>query len=146
MTKGKKIRIMVFGTFDVIHPGHEHFFAQARALANRPYLIVSVARDANAERVKGEKPRRSERARLAAIKKLSKKTKLVNKVVLGGLRNHIPHILKQRPNIIALGHDQKEYTNGLKSALAARGLKVKIVRLKAHQRHRYRSSLLLKKN
>ena len=36
-------RIMVFGTFDMIHAGHEDLFRQARALAKEPYLIVSVA-------------------------------------------------------------------------------------------------------
>ena len=137
----EKIRIMVFGTFDVVHPGHRHFFAQARALVKAPakaYLIVSVARDANVKRIKGKKPRFGEKARLARIKKLLE----VDKAVLGAMENHIPHILKQRPQIIALGHDQKAYTEGLHAALAERGLEVKIVRLKAHARHKYRSSLV----
>ncbi len=108
----------------------------------RPYLIVSVARDANVARIKGVGPRHSERVRLAAIKKIS----IIDKVVLGGVGAHLPHIVKMRPQIIALGHDQVEYTRGLGEALKKRGLKVKIVRLKAHKRHRYRSSLYLKKN
>ena len=43
-------RIMVFGTFDIIHAGHEDLFRQARALAEDPHLIVSVARDSAAAR------------------------------------------------------------------------------------------------
>ncbi len=53
-------RIMVFGTFDMIHEGHADLFRQARALASDPYLIVSVARDAVAQRIKGNRPRHSE--------------------------------------------------------------------------------------
>ena len=32
---------------------------------------------------------------------------LVDKIVLSGLKNHIPHIVKENPKIIALGYDQK---------------------------------------
>lgn len=153
---------MVFGTFDVIHPGHKHFFAQARKLARtlsrragqstrpprqrlghrsrQPYLIVSVARDANVKRIKGRAPRHKERQRLAAIKKLSKSSRLVDKAMLGGLRDHLPHIIREQPDVIALGHDQVEYTDGLRGALNRRGLKTKIVRLKPFRRKYYRSS------
>ena len=72
-------RIMVFGTFDMIHAGHEDFFRQARALAKESYFIVSVARDANVERIKGKKPRNSEIARQAALAGHA----LVDEVVLG---------------------------------------------------------------
>ncbi len=153
MPRDKKIRIMVFGTFDVIHPGHLHFFRQARALARspaRPYLIVSVARDVNVKRIKGRAARRNERQRLQAIKELSEKVsktaqsnspKIIDKAVLGGLRDHLPHIIRERPDIIALGHDQVEYTRGLRAALKRLGLNIKIVRLKPFRRGRYRSSL-----
>src|SRR5437762_372631 len=119
-------RVMVFGTFDIIHPGHRNFFAQARALAADPYLIVSVARDKNAARIKGRVPRYTESQRAARLKKISK----IDKVILGGIDDHLPHILKQKPDIIALGHDQKAYVRGLRAALKAAGLKTKTVRLK----------------
>lgn len=131
---------MVFGTFDAIHPGHENFFHQARALTKpRPsYLIVSVARDKNVQRIKGRLPRRGERQRLAALKKHP----FVDQVVLGALTNYLGHIIKYRPDIIALGYDQKAYVRGLKAALAQRGLTPRIVRLKAFQPGVYKSSLL----
>jgi FAD synthetase len=133
-------RIMVFGTFDVVHPGHRNFFQQARSLAEEPYLIVSVARDKNVARIKGKAPRRSETARAAALKKIS----IIDKVVLGADGNPLPHILKQKPDIIALGHDQTAYVRGLRSALKAAGLKTKIVRLKPFRRDKYKSSLYTK--
>jgi len=43
MNKIKKKKVMVFGTFDIFHPGHRSFLNQAKKYGN--YLIVVVARD-----------------------------------------------------------------------------------------------------
>lgn len=131
------VRIMVFGTFDILHKGHLNFFKQARKLSSQPFLIVSVARDANVEKIKNFKPLNSERVRLANIKKLPG----VNRVVLGSTNNYIGHILKEKPQIIALGYDQKAYTVGLANLLKSRGLKVIIRRLKPFKPKKYKSSL-----
>lgn len=133
---------MLFGTFDLIHPGHEHLFLQALQLAQRaqPFLIVSVARDKNVKRIKGRQPLHNEKKRLAAIKAHP----LVDRAILGALGDHIPHIIKQKPDIIALGYDQKSYIRGLEATLKKKGLKVKIVRLRAYQPRKYKSSILKK--
>ncbi len=136
-----RTRIMLFGTFDLIHPGHLHLFKQARKLAKNPFLIVSIARDSNVKKIKEHLPKNSQSKRQQQISKVP----LVDKVVLGGARSHIPHIIKERPDIIALGYDQTAYTKGLCQDLAARGLKVKIIRLKPHKPHIYKTSLLLKR-
>lgn len=130
-------RILVFGTFDVLHKGHLNFFKQARVLSARPFLIVSVARDLNVKKIKGNLPNKNERTRLLKIKKLT----LVNKAVLGAKTNYISHILSLKPHIIALGYDQKAYTRNLHRLLKNRGLKVKIRRLKAFKPKKYKSSL-----
>jgi cytidyltransferase-like protein len=137
MINNFKTRIMVFGTFDVLHKGHLNFFRQARKLSARPYLIVSVARDINVKKIKGKKPAFKEKQRLAAVKKC----RLVDKALLGGLKNHIPHILKQKPQIIALGYDQRAYVKHLKDLLRENGLKVRVTRLKAFYPETYKSSL-----
>lgn len=138
MFKNNKTRIMVFGTFDVLHKGHLNFFKQARRLAKNPFLVVSIGRDVNVKKIKNRGPRFSEKLRLKKIKNLA----LVDKVTLGGIKNHLPHILKERPKIIALGYDQKEYVVGLKLALNKRGLKVSIKRLKPFKPKTYKSSLV----
>jgi len=135
----EKTRIMIFGTFDIVHPGHEHFFKQARGLATNPFLIVSVARDQNVLRIKGNLPRNSEKKRKAALAKLA----YIDKVVLSGIKKHLPHIIKEKPDIIALGYDQTNYTKNLKRDLAQAGLKVSIRRLKPHKPHQYKTSLLI---
>ena len=129
---------MVFGTFDFLHKGHIHFFKQARSLAKRSFLIVSVSRSVNTKKIKGAKPFFSEKTRMGFVKK----TGLADKVVLGGLASFLPHIVKEKPEVIALGYDQTNYTQGLKQKLLDFGLEVKVKRLLSHKPHVYKSSLL----
>ncbi len=131
---------MVFGTFDMIHKGHEDLFKQARALALDPHLIVSVARDEVVTRIKGERPRRSERER----RELLKRNTLVDEVVFGQEDGYIEHIIEARPSIIALGYDQRgEYVERLERDLTNAGLQVKVVRLQAYQPEKYKTSKLI---
>ena len=131
---------MVFGTFDMVHEGHVDFFRQARSLAPRPYLIVSIARDAIATRIKGAKPRRSEKERHAL---LSRNT-LVDEVVLGQEDGYIEHIAEAKPDIIALGYDQMgKFVDRLERDLTNAGVRAKVVRLQAFQPEKYKTSKLI---
>ncbi|MDQ5922710.1 MAG: synthetase [Patescibacteria group bacterium] len=136
-----KQRIMVFGTFDGLHKGHLDFFKQARAKSKNPFLVVSIARDINVEKIKGKPPHKNEFERLVLVRR----NKLVDKAVLSGKSNYLSHIIKERPDIIALGYDQKHYTRGLKKDLQDRGLTPKIVRLKPYKEYIYKNSLLKNK-
>ena|SRR3989338_95448 len=139
--KIKQTKIMVFGTFDGLHQGHLDFFKQARGLSKNPFLIVSIARNKNVFHIKGKYPSLNEKARMILVKKCS----LVDKTVLAGVKNHIPHIIKERPDIIALGYDQKAYVQNLKKDLKNKGLLIKIVRLKPFKEKIYKNHLLNKK-
>lgn len=132
-------RIMVFGTFDILHEGHLDFFRQARGLAAHPQLIVSVARDAVTARVKGQTPKNDELFRLRAVEA----SPLVDEVVLGDREGFIDHIVTAAPDIIALGYDQdSEYVRDLQAELSKAGLTTRVVRLKAFKPHIYKSSKL----
>ncbi len=132
-------KVMVFGTFDIIHPGHENFFRQARAIAKNPYLIVSVARDVNVARIKSFQPRHSEIERRDAVARHP----LVDRAVLGDAERYIEHIRTNMPDAIALGYDQSgEYVDHLEEDLRAAGLHTKIVRLKAFKPDIYKTSKL----
>ena len=138
---------MVFGTFDIVHRGHEDMFRQARALrlssgqAQQPYLIVSVARDSVAARVKGFAPKHSEYERCANVQKNS----LVDEAVLGDEEGYMDHIRANMPDIIALGYDQKgEFVDNLEDDLREAGLQTKVVRLKSHRPDLYKTSKLAK--
>jgi len=134
-------KIMVFGTFDGLHKGHLNFFKQARGFIKNSFLIVSIARDKNVFKIKGEYPRLSEKERMNLVKK----SKLVDEVVLSGVKNHIPHIKKTHPDVIALGYDQKAYVKNLKKDLKNKGIFVKIVRLKPYKEKIYKNHLLKNK-
>lgn len=130
-------RIMVFGTFDILHPGHLHFFKQARALAKNPYLIVSIARDINVKRIKGKLPLHNERQRAALVKYSG----LADKVVLGDVQGYMRHIIKQQPAIILLGYDQKAYTENLKESLSSN---VVVSRARAYRPGLHKTSIYKK--
>lgn len=134
---------MVFGTFDMLHKGHEDFFRQARALAKNgeePCLVVSVARDAAAVRHRGYAPRKNENERLAVVAAHP----LVDRAVLGDEEGFIAHIVREDPRIIALGYDQRgEYVDALDDALKAAGLGAEVVRLRPFEPETYKTSKLL---
>ncbi len=132
---------MVFGTFDGLHKGHLNMFAQAKKLKPFSFLIVSIARDKNVFKIKGSYPVLNEKNRFSLVKK----AKSVDKVVLGGIREHIPHILKEAPDIIALGYDQEFYVKDLKKDLKNKGLSVNIVRLKPYKKHIFKNHLIKKR-
>ncbi|MDO8481861.1 MAG: adenylyltransferase/cytidyltransferase family protein [bacterium] len=133
-------RIMVFGTFDMIHEGHVDLFKQARALAPDPYLIVSVARDKVATRIKGIKPRKSEEER----REMVEKHELVDEAILGDGIGYIEHIRTSNPDIIALGYDQEgEFVENLGKDLQKAGMKTRVVRLAAFEPEVYKTSKLI---
>ncbi len=138
MIYSHQTRIMAFGTFDALHPGHLDFFKQARKLSPNPFLIISVARDVNVKTIKKHNPQFSELKRLRMIASCP----LVDKVVLGGIKNYLPHILKENPHIIALGYDQTAYVKNLKFNLKCKGLSVRLVRLKAFKPNIFKSSIV----
>ena len=129
-------KIMVFGTFDILHPGHLDFFKQAKKL--RDYLIVIVSRDQTVKKIKKHFPQNNEKKRLAKIKQ----QKIIDKAFLGNLNNPYKIIQQQKPDIIALGYDQKSFSKDLKNKIKEFKLNTKIIRLKPYKPEIYKSSKL----
>jgi FAD synthetase len=130
-------KVMAFGTFDIFHPGHEKYLSQAKKLGN--FLIVVVARDETVLKVKKQKVRNGEQKR----KKILIESGLADEVVLGSLNDRYAVIEKYRPDVIALGYDQKVNLLELKNKLKEFKLETKIVRLKAFKPEIYKSSKLI---
>jgi len=128
-------KVIAFGTFDKVHPGHISYLEQAKALGD---LIVVIARDKTAEQVKGKKPIQSEKERKKEIEKLN----LAKQVLLGMLNDKYKVIEEVKPDIVALGYDQKSFTEHLQEELKKRNIKAKIVRLKPFKEKVYKSSKL----
>ena len=129
-------KVLVFGTFDGLHPGHIDFFCQAKKLGD--YLIVVVARDFTVQAVKGHAPKQNEVLRL---KKVSQ-NEFVNEAILGNETDPYQIIKKIQPDIIGLGYDQQVFTKNLEAIVQNLGVNAKIVRFQAYKPKIYHSSLI----
>jgi cytidyltransferase-like protein len=133
-----KKTVLVFGTFDPLHPGHHDLFAQAARLGQ---VVVVVARDQNVYKIKKNPTQCSERSRLGVVAHAEK----VTRARLGNRTDFLRPVIEEQPDIIALGYDQKTFTPAnLASELQKHGLAPKIVRLKAFHPEKYKSSKLKK--
>ena len=131
-------KIMAFGTFDIFHEGHKSYLEQAKKLGE--YLIVVVARDKTVTYIKKQETRNKEQIRLKNLKD----TKIADEVVLGGLEDKYVVIEKYRPDVIAIGYDQKVDLDELTEKLGNLKLKAEIVRLKSYEPEKFKSSKLRK--
>jgi cytidyltransferase-like protein len=127
--------VMAFGTFDLLHKGHESFL---KAAASYGQLTVVVARDNNVTLIKGRSPVQDERARLLAVAKLP----FVARAVLGGKQNLMDVIDEHEPEVICLGYDQDDM--GLERYLLEVKKDIRIIRLKPHEPDKFKSSILRK--
>ncbi len=128
---------MIFGTFDIFHPGHQSFLEQAKKCGD--YLIVVVARDETVVKVKKQGTINNERKRLETIKK----NELSDKVVMGSLGDKYEVLKKHKPDVICLGYDQKFFVDKLKDKLEEFKLNnTKIIKLKSYRPEIYKSSKL----
>jgi FAD synthetase len=132
----KPKKVMVFGTFDILHKGHMHFLGQAKRYG---ILIVVVARSCNVARLKGRLPLDNEKKRLANIKRLG----IARKSILGDKKDLFKIIRKEKPDIICLGYDQKSL--GVGQELRKLGLKTRVIRLRPYKPERFKSTKLRQK-
>ena len=132
-------KVMVFGAFDGLHPGHLDFFKQAKKYGD--FLIVSVGTDKNAKAIKGKKPLFNQKERLALIASVE----LVDKSVLGAERDFYEEIRKHKPHIICLGYDQWATEDDVRVELDRVGLKAtKVIRLKPYKTSKAKSTIVKK--
>jgi len=127
-----KTKVMGFGTFDGLHPGHRFFLSELKKLGDE--VIVMVARDVNVIRFKGRSPTHNENDRLLAVQN----EYLRYKVMLGETKDFYKCIRDHKPHVIGLGYDQKADTEHLKKEFP----EIKVIRLTAYQPDKYKSSLL----
>lgn len=116
------VRVVATGVFDLIHLGHVHFLEKAKDLGDE--LVVIVARDSTARKMKHQ-PITPEGMRVELVQAL----KPVDRAVLGYEDDIFKIITEVRPDIIALGYDQRFDEEELKKELKKRGLRIEVVRL-----------------
>lgn len=117
---------MAFGTFDLLHVGHLKYLQEAKKLGNE--LVVVVACDSRVKELKGRDAVVVEDQRKHMIEAL----KPVDKAVVGEKKDMLAIVEKEKPDIIALGPDQYHSEDEIKGGLKARGLDVKVVRIREY--------------
>ncbi len=94
------MRVLVFGTFDHLHPGHRFLLNRAQ---ERGELFVVVAHDATVKRVKGFYPDQNQSERKEAIEC----DYPMVKVLFGDRNDYLAPIREVEPDLILLGYDQE---------------------------------------
>ena len=127
------MKVLVFGTFDLFHKGHEYFLGKAGEYGD---LNIVVARDCTVKKLKGEKPWNDQNKRVDALKSSG------FEAVVGYNGDKLKIVDEIKPDIICLGYDQSFFTDDLGKKLEKRGLNVKIVRLNPFRPDVFKSSKL----
>ena len=122
------VKVMATGVFDILHLGHLYFLKEARKLGDE--LVVVVATDKTAEKLK-HIPVTSEEMRVQMVGEL----KPVDKAVLGYEDDQYKIVKELKPDIIALGFDQKHDEEIIKKDIEELGMDVKVVRLEPFVDH-----------
>ncbi|MBY9018494.1 MAG: FAD synthase [Candidatus Lokiarchaeota archaeon] len=133
-------KVLIAGTFDLIHPGHLFLINEAAKLGD---VFVIVSTDKNRELYSGEAPIVPEQQRLEVIKRI----KNVKAARLGRSDNDTLKTVEEiYPDIILLGPNQKYDIATLKKGLKDHGLEhIKIQRLQSYYNYcELNSSRLIK--
>jgi len=125
-------KVMGFGTFDGLHPGHLFFLEELKKYGDQSILVI--ARDSNVRKIKGRAPLKNERERLTAIQEKH----VVDHVELGNEQDFYKCIRDHQPDCIALGYDQQADVEKITELFP----EVEIVRLGAFKPQEFKSSLI----
>ena len=122
--KGKKI-VLAGGVFDIIHPGHIHTLNAAKALGD--VLVVAIATDKTAQKMKKRPPLHNQELRCELVSCLS----MVDKAVIGHEDDIFKTVKEIKPNIIVLGYDQIHQEKFIDEGCKRINFNVEIVRLQS---------------
>ena len=123
------MKVLVFGTFDQLHPGHEFVLREA---SKRGDLHVVVALDKNVELIKGRRSVQNEKERQRVVQEVFPEAR----VLLGSSKDFLDPVREIQPDLILLGYDQK-LPPGVKEA----DLPCEIERLEPFEPQHHKSSL-----
>ena len=120
----KKI-VLAGGVFDIIHPGHIHTLNAAKALGD--VLVVAIATDKTAQKMKKRSPLHNQELRRELVSCLS----MVDRTVIGHEDDIFETVKDIKPDIIVLGYDQVHQEQFIADGCKRINLDVRIVRLQS---------------
>jgi len=131
--------VAVFGTFDFLHIGHLHMLKQARRYGEE--LVVVLSRDSAVKMLKSKGSVQTERERRALVDALE----IVDRVVLGDTEiGTYRSLARIRPDVVAIGYDQRLLKKDLMAYLRKTGKSISVVTLKPYKSGTRKSSLIKK--
>lgn len=134
------MRVLLFGTFDYLHPGHRFVIDEAfkrvgsskLAEGEQSRVSIVVARDRNVEKIKGRVSGQNEEERARAVRAAYPQAT----VILGDVADFLAPVRTTKPDLILLGYDQRMPPGILESDFPC-----PVERLPAFQPEKFKSSL-----
>ncbi len=117
--------VLAGGVFDIIHPGHIHTLMAAKDLGD--VLVVAIATDKTAEKMKKRLPLHSQDQRKMLVDALS----VVDVGIVGNEEDLFKTVDLIRPQIIALGYDQVHQEKFITEGCKKINLDVTVARLQS---------------
>ena len=117
--------VLAGGVFDIIHPGHINTLNAAKKLGDT--LVVVVATDKTALKMKKRKPLHSAQLRQELVSSLS----MVDLCIIGDEDDIFNTVDLVKPQIIALGYDQTHQEKFIIDGCEKINLDVRVVRLES---------------
>lgn len=131
--RSRPLRVLIGGTFDILHPGHLHYMRKA---SERGLVFAVVARDSVVRRVKGKDPVLDEKARLELVSSI----KYVYSALLGDEEDFMRPVTTVKPDVVLLGADQPIDETTLIKKRDELSLKFTVERLKERLDGRFMST------
>ncbi|MFA7286603.1 MAG: adenylyltransferase/cytidyltransferase family protein [Patescibacteria group bacterium] len=129
-------RVLVFGTFDVLHPGHVRFLTAAAKFGS---VMVALTPDTLVTTYKGRPPVNSYSVREGRLRDMAVVTDVV---AADNTPNTYDIIEKLRPEVLVLGYDQTGLRATITKKLSETEISASIRMIEAYRSDVYRSSRL----
>ncbi len=130
--------IAIFGSFDGLHPGHEHLLAEAKAYGE---VLVILAQDDVIRRLKHREPHEGFEVRQKTLQGQPDVSRVVPSDAGEG---EYQCILRERPDMVGFGYDQQELQENFLAWKEKTGYHCRVVTFSPFQPDLYKTSLLKK--
>ena len=128
------MKVLVFGTFDQLHPGHLFLLNEANS---RGDLSIVVAQDETVRRIKNKFPQQNQSERISALHEKFPDAEILK----GDAVDYLQPLQLVQPDLVLLGYDQQ-----LPPGVTHQDFRCAVERLDAFEPEKYKSSILRSDN